>query len=93
MDNLKTHRSVAVRKWVAGRADRIELFYLPPYSPELNPDEYLNQTVKAQLKNRPWGSDRKTIQSALRRQMIRNQRNPGLVANLFKHPHVRYAAV
>lgn len=93
VDNLGTHRSMAVRKWVARRLDRIELFYLPPYSPEINPDEYLNQTVKAQLRSRPWGADRKTMHSALRRQMIRNQRNPELVANLFKHPKVRYAAV
>lgn len=93
VDNLRTHRSAAVRKWVAKRADQIELFHLPSYSPELNPDEYLNQAVKAQLKNRPWGSDRKGIHSALKRQMVRNQRNPKLVARLFEHPRVRYAAV
>ncbi|HQF20154.1 MAG TPA: IS630 family transposase [Kiritimatiellia bacterium] len=93
VDNLRTHRSVAVRKWVAERADRIELFYLPPYSPELNPDEYLNQAVKAQLRNRPWGSDRKAMHSALRRQMVRNQRNRERVSSLFGHPCVRYAAV
>lgn len=93
VDNLRTHRSAAVRKWVAKRADQIELFHLPSYSPELNPDEYLNQAVKAQLKNRPWGSDRKGIHSALKRQMVRNQRNPNLVARLFEHPRVRYAAV
>ena len=93
VDNLRTHRSASVRKWVAERADQIELFHLPSYSPELNPDEYLNQAVKAQLKNRPWGSDRKGIHSALKRQMARNQRNPGLVARLFEHPQVRYAAV
>lgn len=93
VDNLRTHRSAAVRKWVAERSDRIELFHLPSYSPELNPDEYLNQAVKAQLKNRPRGSDRRELHSALKRQMIRNQRNPELVSRLFEHPHVRYAAV
>ncbi|NLB65375.1 MAG: hypothetical protein GX803_02775 [Lentisphaerae bacterium] len=64
VDNLRIQRSVGERKWVAGRADRIELFYFPPYSPEFNPDENLNPAIKAQLKNRPWGFDRKAMHSA-----------------------------
>ncbi|PSO99482.1 MAG: hypothetical protein BRC53_02805 [Cyanobacteria bacterium SW_6_48_11] len=34
----------------AQHADQIELFYLPPYSPERNPDEYLNQEIKAHVR-------------------------------------------
>ncbi len=40
------HGGRAVRKFVAERSDRIQLFHLPPYSAGLNPDEMLNQDVK-----------------------------------------------
>ena len=46
VDNLRVHRANRVREWVAENADKIELFYLPPYAPELNPDEYLNRDLR-----------------------------------------------
>ncbi len=42
LDNLKIHHSHAVKAWLKEHADQIEVFFLPSYSPELNPDEYLN---------------------------------------------------
>ena len=42
LDNLRVHHSKAVKKWLKENADKIEVFYLPSYSPELNPDELLN---------------------------------------------------
>ena len=41
VDNLPVHRSARVRAWLGDKADRIELCYLPPYAPQLNPDEWL----------------------------------------------------
>jgi transposase len=35
-----------VNQWLAESADKIEVFYLPSYSPELNPDELLNSDLK-----------------------------------------------
>lgn len=46
LDNLRVHHSKPVKAWVAGRKDKIELFYLPSYSPELNPEERLNANLK-----------------------------------------------
>jgi len=40
MDNLLVHKSLDVRAWAEKNKDRIKLFYLPPYAPDLNPDEY-----------------------------------------------------
>ena len=45
-DNLGVHHGNEIKQWVADRKDKIELFFLPEYSPELNPDEYLNQVLK-----------------------------------------------
>lgn len=40
------HKATKVRAWVEAHCDAIELFYLPPYAPELNPDEYRPARVR-----------------------------------------------
>ncbi len=92
VDNLQVHRSKIVREWTDERRDQIELFFLPPYCPELNPDEYLNNTVKAQMRNQPAPRSRDELQARLRNRMKSNQRRPHLMKKLFEHPCVKYAA-
>lgn len=46
LDNLRVHQAYKAREWLEGREEQIEMFYLPSYSPELNPDEYLNNDLK-----------------------------------------------
>ena len=46
LDRLPVHRSAKVRAWLAGREAEIEVFHLPGYSPELNPDEGINGDLK-----------------------------------------------
>ncbi|HLH66962.1 MAG TPA: IS630 family transposase [Solirubrobacteraceae bacterium] len=48
-DNHTTHHAKAVKRWVAEHADRIQLHFLPAHSPELDPDEQLNQDVKRHM--------------------------------------------
>ena len=50
MDNHKAHHSNKVAQWLEKNKKRIELFFLPPYAPELNPDEMLNRNVKSNVK-------------------------------------------
>ena len=52
-DNLRVHRAKPVTAWAKANAERIELFYLPPYAPEHNPDEFLNNDVKQAMARRP----------------------------------------
>ena len=49
LDNLRAHHSKLMTAWVAERADQIELFYLPSYSPQLNPEERLNADLKQEM--------------------------------------------
>ncbi len=49
LDNLRVHHSKAVKAWVAARVEQIELFYLPSYSPQLNPEERLNADLKQEM--------------------------------------------
>jgi transposase len=46
LDNLRVHHSKLVKHWLVEHADKIEVFYLPSCSPELNPDELLNADLK-----------------------------------------------
>ncbi len=52
VDNLKVHHARKVKAWVQSHRHEIELFYLPAYAPEHNPDEYLNNHVKQRLRQK-----------------------------------------
>ena len=92
VDNLRAHRAKAVTAWVVGNGGRIELFYLPPYAPERNPDEYLNNDVKQALGRRGTPRDRAAMKAGLRSHMQGLQRRPAKVCSFFQAPDVRYAA-
>ena len=49
MDNLRVHHSQVVKAWLEENKEKIQAFYLPPYSPELNPEERLNADLKHRL--------------------------------------------
>jgi len=81
-----------VRDWVAEHPDRIELHYLPGSSPELNPDEMLNQDVKANALGRRRPLDLTQLKADVRRYLRSRQRQPWRVARCFHEHHVTYAA-
>ena len=51
LDNLRVHHAKLVKAWLERHEDEIEVFYLPSYSPELNPDEYLNCDLKTGIRS------------------------------------------
>lgn len=92
VDNLRVHRAKVVTAWVAENADRIELFYLPPYAPERNPDEYVNNDVKQAIGRRSTPMDKAAMKAGLTSHMRGLQRRPEKVRSFFQAPDVRYAA-
>jgi len=92
VDNLRVHRAIKVQDWVKMHSSKIELFFLPPYSPELNPDEYLNNTVKSQLRKKKTPHSKEELQLSLLKCMKSNQKRSALIQKLFHHPSVKYAA-
>ena len=46
LDNLKVHHGKLVSAWLEKRKDKIEVFFLPAYAPEYDPDEYLDHALK-----------------------------------------------
>ena len=92
VDRHPVHRAVKVTQWLAGHAAKIRLFFLPSYSPELNPDELLNQDVKSNAlgRRRPW--DRSEMIANVRGYLRATQRRPDIIQRYFHESHVRYAA-
>ena len=92
VDNLPVHRAHRVTAWVQDHADQIELFYLPPYAPEHNPDEFLNNDLKQAMARRRTPRDKIALKSGLTSYMRSLQRCPAKVRAFFQAPTVRYAA-
>lgn len=95
LDNHSTHHAKKVKAWLAtgDRSQRLELVFLPAYSPELNPDENLNQDLKRHLRastDRP--TDKPTLFKAIRSFLRSVQQRPALVSAYFHSATVTYAA-
>lgn len=92
LDNLNVHKSRRVRQWLDEHADQIEVFYLPPYSPELNPDEYLNGDLKRAVHRDVPPKDANELKATAQKHLRAIQRSRQRVRNYFRHHAIRYAA-
>jgi transposase len=92
LDRLRVHRCKAVQRWLANRRDRIEVFYLPAYSPELNPDELLNSELKGVLHSGVPAKTKVELKRKARTHLHRLQKHPHRIRWYFRHPKVAYAA-
>lgn len=92
VDGHPTHRAAAVKRFVQRTAGRLRLFCLPPYSPELNPDEL----VWNDLKNHGVGKRSLAGPTELKRVVLRHlralQKNRAKIRSFFQAPATRYAA-
>lgn len=92
VDGHPVHRSAKVKQWIDKHHRKIQLFMLPGYSPELNPDEYLNQDVKTNAVGRERPKDRAEMMSNVRSYLRSTQRQPEVVKRFFEAEEVAYAA-
>jgi transposase len=92
VDNLGVHDAAAVKEWLVDKKDKIEVFNLPKYAPERNPDEYLNCDVKANINVDGLPKDRGELKGKLGRFMHKLGKLPRRVASYFKHKCIAYAA-
>ena len=92
VDRLPAHRAVKVHDWLQDNKARIELFYLPAYSPQMNPDEWLNRDLKTELRTRPAARDRHTLKTIAQRFMHTLASMPQRVMNYFQNQHIAYAS-
>jgi transposase len=86
------HHSKPVKTWVAERKDKIELFYLPSYSPELNPEERLNADLKHAIGTKVPARTKAKLKAAATAHMEKLEASPQRVKSYFQDPRVKYAA-
>jgi transposase len=92
VDGHPVHHAKLVSAWVGRHAERIELHFLPGYSPELNPVELLNHDVKANAAGRRRPRSAGELREELHGYLRRRQRQPAVLIRFFEHPTTRYAA-
>ena len=92
LDNLRVHHSYIVKDWVKENQEKIELFFLPAYSPEKNPDEYLNCDLKQGLSSKPAPKNQEKLKENLENHMVMLVQNPERVKKYFNHKDIQYAA-
>jgi transposase len=92
LDNLRAHHSKNVKQWLEENKEKIEVFHLPSYSPELNPDEYLNGNLKNNVHSGNPVRTQKDLEKKTRSFMRTLIKRPANVRSYFKHPKVDYAA-
>ena len=93
VDGHPVHHAVKVKNWIHEHTDQIRLFYLPGYSPELNPDEMLNQDVKSNAVGRRRAKNQGELIANTRSYLRSRQKQPMIVKHYFQEEHVRYAGM
>jgi transposase len=93
VDRLKVHEAAEVQVWLYEHRDRLEMVGLPRYTPERNPDEYLNNDLKGSLNADGPSANREELKGKMRRFMQRVGKLPEHVQGYFQHPKVAYAAL
>jgi len=91
-DNLSVHHGKKVKEWAAANSTRIELFFIPSYSPELNPDEYLNRDLKANVHQSKAPRDFKQLKTNVKSFMTMLQKTPSRIMKYFNSSKLQYCA-
>lgn len=89
---MRVHHSKIVKAWAEENKKQIELYFLPSYSPEKNPDEYLNCDLKQGLSQKPAPKNQEKLTEHLTEHMDLLQNSPERVQKYFKHQDIKYAA-
>ena len=89
LDNLRVHHSKKVTEWVNEHGKQIALFYLPPYSPEYNPDEYLNNDLKQSIGSQEMVKNKNELENNTLNFMNKLKNDPKHVKKYFDHKKIK----
>jgi transposase len=91
VDEHPVHKAGDTTRWLKKQEKNLQMYFLPPYSPELNPDELLNQDVKTNAVGRRRAIDQADLIANVRGYLRSTQKMPHVVRSYFQEKHVRYA--
>lgn len=92
VDRHPVHRAQAVQQWLLQHRETIEMIYLPPYSPQLNPTEYLNCDVKQGVHSKIPTRNLAQLKQRVLSHLHKLQKLPARIRKYFLHPFITYAA-
>lgn len=92
VDNLRVHHAKPVKAWLAEHGCQIEIFYLPSYSPELNPEERLNADLKQAMGKKVPVRTKAKLRDAANEHMVRLEQSPDRIRSFFQDQPTKYAA-
>lgn len=92
LDNLRVHHSKLVKAWLEENKEQIEVYFLPSYSPDMNPDEYLNGDLKQGIRASSPARTQGQLEKKVLGRMRKIQNLPRRVISYFSHPLIQYAA-
>lgn len=88
LDNLKVHHGKLVKTWIEEHKNEISIFYFPSYSPDINPQEYLNNILKQNIHS---GLSPKNADEIEKKTMkFMNEVGESKIKMIFEHPKLRY---
>jgi transposase len=93
VDGHPVHKARRVKEFLRHHQEELRMFFLPAYSPELNPDELLNNDVKTNVVRRSRPHDLAEMVGNTRTYLRSTQRQPQVVRNFFLEEHAQYAAL
>lgn len=93
IDRHPVHRSAAVRDYVESTEGKLRLFFLPSYSPDLNPDELVWNHLKRHKVGKSDFRGPNQMKAVVMRYLRSLQRMPAIIRGFFKAPTVRYASI
>lgn len=91
-DGHPAHKTKKLQAWLEENKSRIEVFFIPPYSPELNAQEYLNQDVKTNVIDKKRPINKAEMRVNVEDFMNKRKNNRKQVQKYFHADHVKYAA-
>ena len=92
VDRGPAHRAKKTKAFIDTLSGRLKLFFLPPYSPDRNPDELVWKHLKADTVGRMVVTDKADFKAKVVSSMRSLQRNPEKICSFFRKPTLRYAA-
>ena len=82
-DNHPAHKTKKLNKWLEENKNKIEVFFIPPYSPELNPQEYLNQDLKTNVVGKKRAINKEELKKNIIQFMNKRKADKPQVKNIF----------
>lgn len=92
LDNLRVHHSKKVTEWLDNHKTEIEVFYLPPYAPEYNPDELVNSDLKRAVGQNASPANEEELEHNVRSHLKKLQLEPNKISSFFLAPFTSYAS-